>query len=71
MIVSPNTLRKEISGLLKDIEKQIDEVKKVAEEQHIPPEQLRDASGNWVMNPLLLAKVQAISTLVELSQPRK
>lgn len=70
MIVSPDILRKETISLMSQIDAQIYEVKKEADRKNIPPEQLRDEHGNWVMIPLLAAKVNAISTLAQLNQPR-
>lgn len=66
MNVSPDVLRKETVALIRDIEKQIAEIKKVADDIGIHPEQLRDKNSNWVMPPLLQAKAQAYNTLVML-----
>jgi len=66
MIVSQDALRRDLVRLLNEIELQIKAVKAKAEEMGIPPEKMRDASGNWVMTPLLLAKAQVYSTLVAL-----
>lgn len=70
MIVSPNELRKEMVQLLKSVDAQIKEIEQEAERFGIPPEKMRDSNGNWVMIPLLLAKVQAYSTLVQLNAPK-
>lgn len=70
MIVSPDILRRETISLMTQLDDLIREVKKAAFEKDIPPEQLRDDQGNWVMIPLLAAKVNAISTLAQLNQPR-
>jgi len=64
MNVSPNVLRKETVALIRDIDRQIDEVKKVSDNVGIQPEQLRDKDGNWAMTPLLQAKATAYNTLV-------
>jgi hypothetical protein len=57
-------------AVLNEIELQIKEVKKTALDRDVRPEQLRDDRGNWVMSPLLLAKVQALHTLVQLQSPK-
>lgn len=53
-------------ALLREIDKQIDEVNRHAAQIDIAGYRLRDANGNWVMIPLLLAKAQAYATLVQL-----
>jgi len=70
MIVSPDILRKETVALIKQIDAQIVEVKAEAQRLHLEPQELRDTSGNWVMNPLLLAKAMAYSTLVQLQSKK-
>lgn len=64
MIINKDSLRRDTIALIRDIDAQIEEVKKEAERMGIPPSKMRDTSNNWVMNPLLLAKVQAYHTLV-------
>ena len=66
MIINADILRRDTVSLLREIDKQIDAVKTEAVRMGIPPEKMRDSSGNWVMSPLLLAKTQAYSTLVTL-----
>jgi len=66
MIINPDILRRDTIQLIKQIDAQINEVKEEAQQIGIPPEKLRDSSGNWVMSPLLLAKTMAYSTLVTL-----
>jgi hypothetical protein len=70
MIVDPDILRRDTVQLLKQIDAQINEVKKASKQMGFPPEELKDANGNWVMIPLLLAKAQAYSTLVMLQTRR-
>lgn len=66
MIINVDILRRDTVQLLREIETQIKEVKEEAERMGIPPEKLRDRNDGWVMSPLLLAKAQAYSTLVQL-----
>lgn len=70
MIVSPDALRKETVKLLQQIETQIHEVQMEAEKFDVAPEKMRDANGSWVMIPLLVAKAQAYSTLVQLNHTK-
>lgn len=71
MIVSRDALRKDVVALLKNIEMQIAEVEKFANKNGIQPVEVQDHNGNWVMIPLLLAKTQAYSTLVQLNEQEK
>lgn len=71
MIISQDILRKDTIALMRQVDVQIEEVRKTAEELGVPPEKMRDSSGNWVMSPLLMAKAQIMNTLVLLNQPRK
>lgn len=68
MITSPDMLRKETVQLMKQIDTQIEAVRGVAQEIGCAPEVVRDGHGAYMMSPLLLAKVMAISTLVDLNQ---
>jgi hypothetical protein len=70
VIVNPDILRRDTIKLLTQIDKQIEEVTKEARNMGISPEKMRDASGNWVMIPLLMAKTQIYSTLVQLQVKR-
>lgn len=70
MIITQDILRRDTVQLLKQIDAQIKEVEEQARQVGVPPEKLRDRSGNWVMSPLLLAKAQAYSTLVQLQVKR-
>lgn len=70
MIVSPDILRREMISLLNMIDAQITEVQKFADAKGIKPEEVKNADGSWAMNPLLLAKVQAVQTLALLNQPQ-
>ena len=70
MIINPDILRRDTVQLLNQIEEQIKVVTEEAQGMGIPPVKLRDGNNNWVMIPLLLAKAQAYSTLVQL-QARK
>lgn len=66
MIINSDILRRDTIQLMKQIDAQIDEVKEEARRIGVPPEKMRDSSGNWVMSPLLLAKTQAYLMLVQL-----
>ena len=66
MIINDDIMRRDTVQLLKQIDEQIEEVKRVAKEMGIEPHKLRDSNNNWVMIPLLLAKSQAYSMLVQL-----
>lgn len=70
MIINDDILRRDTIQLLKQIDRQIAEVNRHAAELGIEGFQLRDTTGNWVMSPLLLAKTQAYSMLIQL-QTRK
>ncbi len=71
MIVSPDILRKELLSLMAQIDEQLVEVERTAETFGVKPTQVRDGTGNWVMIPLLVAKVTALSTLTQLNQQEK
>ena len=68
MIVSPNEMRKETVHVFKQINKQIEAVEAIAAEVGCDPSEVRDGNGAFMMAPLLLGKVMAISTLVELNK---
>lgn len=70
VVINPETLRREMFLLLNMIDAQIDEVKKQADEMGCRPEQVQNPDGSWALSPLLLAKVQAVSTLAQLNEPR-
>lgn len=70
MNVSPNELRKETVQLLKQVDEQIDQVKKFATRQGIFPAEVKDERGGWAMSPLLLAKAQCLQTLTLLNEKR-
>lgn len=71
MIINADILRRETMALLRQIDAQIEEVKKEAQSMGVPPSTLRDSSGGWAMSPLLLARAMAYSTLVQLQVPKK
>ena len=66
MIINPDILRRDTIQLLNQINAQIEEVEKAAQNMGIAPYEIRDTNNNWVMIPLLLAKTQAYYTLVQL-----
>lgn len=71
MIITPDILRRDTIQLLKQIDTQIAEITQTAKDMGIPPEKLRDSTGNWVMSPLLLAKAQTYGMLVLLQVKTK
>lgn len=66
MIYNVNELRKDTVELIKTVNMQIAEVEAEAARLGVPANKLRDASDNWLLNPLLLAKAMAYNTLVML-----
>lgn len=68
MIISDDILRRDLVQLIRQIDTQMDEVKKQAENLGIEPKQLRDANGNWAISPLLVAKAQAYAALIQLQK---
>jgi len=66
MIINDDILRRDTIRMLRQIDVQIKEVEEMAKRSGTTPEKFRDTNGNWVMIPLLLAKVQAYSMLVQL-----
>lgn len=66
MIISPDSLRKDVVQLINQINTQIDQVTKASFAMNCEPYELRDTSGNWALTPLLLAKTQAYAILVQL-----
>jgi|tagenome__1003787_1003787.scaffolds.fasta_scaffold20990117_34 hypothetical protein len=70
LTISTDILRRDTIHLLRQIDAQIDVIKKEAHRLGVAVEQMRDNNGAWVMSPLLLAKTQAYSTLVQLQDYR-
>lgn len=66
MNINPDILRRDTVQLITQINEQIKEVEEEARRVGVPPVKMRDRSGGWVMSPLLLAKAQGYSTLVQL-----
>jgi hypothetical protein len=66
MIVNKDILRKETMATLTSVEIVIDDIKQQAQDYGITPEKMRDANNNYVMAPLLLAKINALDILVQL-----
>lgn len=64
MNINPDILRRETVALIREIDKQIEVVKEVADSAGVAVEKMRDRNGTWMMPPLLLAKAQAYNTLV-------
>lgn len=70
MDVSPNVLRKDTIALIRQIERQIDEVTKAAFDRDCEPCQVRNENGEWSLTPLLQAKATAYNTLVQLQSKK-
>lgn len=66
MIINNDILRRDTIQLIRQVDQQIEEVNREARRMGIEAHQLRDGNNNWVMSPLLLAKVQAYSMLIQL-----
>ena len=66
MLINDDILRRDTIQLIRQIDQQIEEVNRHAAQAGIEGYKLRDANGNWVMSPLLLAKTQAYASLVQL-----
>lgn len=64
MIVNQDSLRRDTVALIRDIDKQIEEITRYAKQINVEPHRLRDAQGNWALTPLLQAKATAYNTLV-------
>jgi hypothetical protein len=70
MIITQDILRRDTVQLIRQIDAQIKEVEEMAERSGTTPEKFRDTNGNWPMIPLLLAKTQAYSMLIQLQVKR-
>lgn len=66
MIYNVNELRKNTVALITQIDAQIDVVEAEAKKAGVPVSTVVDSNGNWVLNPLLMAKAMAYNTLVML-----
>lgn len=56
-------LKPQLQRTLGQVEKQIVAIRKEAEAMGISEYDLRDSSGNWVLAPLLVAKVQIMHAM--------
>lgn len=63
--IRPGAIRAELGKALKEIDAQIEEVKKYASGLNIPIYTLRDAHGGWVYIPLLVARAQVLAALTQ------
>lgn len=70
MITSPDGLRKDTVHTLGQINAMIQDLEDRAERINSAPHRMRDSNGSLELSPLLLAKVIAVSTLVELNAKR-
>lgn len=68
MEIRPRVLREELMQTLTLVDASIDEVKREAKVRRIMPQELRDTAGGWSMLPLLVAKAQILTCLVELNR---
>lgn len=69
MDVSPNALRRETASTLRQVEAQIETVKRQAKKDGIESAmELRYMDGTWPMIQLLLAKAQCFHTLTLLNE---
>lgn len=66
VVINEDILRRDTIRLLMQINAQIEEVVKQANEKGISPHEVRDSNNNWVLIPLLQAKAQSYNTLVML-----
>ena len=66
MIINDDILRRDTIQLLKQVETQIEEVQRQAKQMGVSIYELRNSNGEWPMIPLLLAKTQAYSMLIQL-----
>jgi hypothetical protein len=62
-----NALRDELLATLKDLDTQIEDVSRRAGEMGIDPVKFRDASGGWILAPMLAAKAQVLNGLATLA----
>lgn len=63
--LDPNrrTLDQELKLSLRQINNQMEEIRKECVERHIPPVTLRDTSGNYIWTPLVVAKANVLHAL--------
>jgi hypothetical protein len=66
MIINPDILRRDLVQLMRQIDAQIADIEERAKQLGVASEKMRDANNSYIMAPLLLAKVQAYATLVQL-----
>jgi hypothetical protein len=67
MQTRPLAIRRELVEALKDVQFQIDEIKREADR----PFELRSSDGNWVMVPLLSARAQLLHAIVIMNAKEK
>lgn len=68
MDISPNELRKETLATLRQINEQIGEVERIASRnsrfgRRMRAHELQDQNGQFILPPMLQAKVQCLNTL--------
>ena len=71
LVINDDILRRDTVRLIAQINTQIEEVTKSAQDMGCLPHQVRDADGGWTLTPLLQAKAVAYNTLVLLQHPKK
>lgn len=67
-IVRTSELRKELMESYRELGRVIEEVKRQSVSMEIEPHQMRDAQGNWVLAPLIVARAQILHALVLMNQ---
>lgn len=69
-IVGGMEIGRELSKTLIQINMQIAEIHQEAERMEIAPVKMQDATGNYILAPLLAAKAQTLHALVLVNQRR-
>lgn len=70
-VVSTAELGRELVSALRDVNQQIEQIKDRAHAMDINPHQLRDASGNFTLSPMLSAKAQLLHGITLINQKDK
>lgn len=68
MEIRPIVLREELMKTYREVTRQIEEVDKAADDVGVQTHQLRDLNGNWLLVPLITARVQILHSLAMLNQ---
>lgn len=62
------TLVQELQKCLRQINSQIEEIRQEAVRTNTPPVTMRDAQGDYIWSPLVVAKANVLCTLASLGQ---